>query len=125
MSAKRKGSEIVAVLAGAVIGTLVAGCFAWLFADAELLLVVGTPAVYVLALATVALFAAAYRYLPPTPAVLASLVAGVVVPSVFARFAFDAVQTWGTILLLSLVFAVVALLTYRFVHASAAPSARP
>ena len=80
--------------------------------------VAAVPGTYILSLVTVAIFAALYAYLPGTPATLASLAVGILLPTVIAKFAFDSVQTLGTVLLLNLVFALVALSVYRFVHAS-------
>lgn len=111
--------EPIAVLAGAVIGTLVAGFAERLFAGVPLATTIGTVGPYVLALVTVAIFAALYHRLAATPAVLASLAVGIVLPSLVDRFAFGQTLGWPSLLLFNLVFAVAALAAYRFVHANA------
>ncbi|RIX99173.1 hypothetical protein D3218_15495 [Aureimonas flava] len=110
--------EAVSVIAGAIIGTLVAAVFGWLFLSVSFGALAGSASVYVLALVTVAIFAVLYANLPATPAVLGSLGVGILLPTVIARFAFDAAEPLGTLLILNLVFALVALSVYRFVHAS-------
>lgn len=118
MSPKLLIVEVIAVLAGAVIGTIVASFVYWLFLDGSFALGAATLGPYVLALVTVAIFAVLYNRLPATPAVLASLAAGILLPAVVVRFAADLALGWGALLFLSLVFALVSLSVYRFVHAS-------
>lgn len=72
-----------------------------------------------MALVTVGLFAFYYRSMSQTPAALASFFTGVGLPAILDRFGFDTLLPWGTLLVLYVVFAIVALLTYRFVHATA------
>jgi len=110
--------EAVSVIAGAMVGTLAVAFFGWLFLSIDFASVAAAPAHYVLALVTVAIFAVLYAYLPGTPATLASLAVGILLPTVIAKFAFDSVQTTGTLLALNLVFALAALSVYRFIHAS-------
>lgn len=110
--------EIIAVVAGAVMGTLVMALFGWLFLSLAFATVAAVPGYYILSLVTVALFAALYAYLPGTPATLASLGVGILLPTVIAKFAFDNASGLGSLLLLNLVFALAALSVYRFVHAS-------
>lgn len=120
MTAKMVFVETVAVLAGAVIGTLVAGFCIWLFAGVPFMTAMFSPADYVLALVTVILFAVLYAKLDATPAVLASLAIGVLLPTVVDRFAFGSTLSLTSLVIANLVFAVVALSTYRFVHANGA-----
>ncbi|WP_062210717.1 hypothetical protein [Aureimonas sp. AU12] len=110
--------EIIAVVAGAVMGTLVMALFGWLFLSLAFATVAAVPGTYILSLVTVAIFAALYAYLPGTPATLASLAVGILLPTVIVKFAFDTAIGLGNLLLLSLVFALAALSVYRFVHAS-------
>ena len=110
--------EAISVLAGAVIGTLVAAFVFWLFLDGSFALGAARVGPYILALVTVAIFAVLYHQLPATPAVLASLAAGILLPAVVVRFAADLALGWGSLLFLALVFALVSLSVYRFVHAS-------
>lgn len=118
MSPKLLIVEAIAVLAGAVIGTIVASFVYWLFLDGSFAQGAARLGPYVLALVTVALFAVLYNRLPGTPATLASLAVGVLLPAVVARFAADLVLGWGGLLFLALAFALVSLSVYRFVHAS-------
>lgn len=110
--------EIIAVVAGAVMGTLVMALFGWLFLSLAFATVAAVPGYYILSLVTVAIFAALYATLPGTPATLASLAVGILLPTVIVKFAFDTAIGLGNLLLLSLVFALAALSVYRFVHAS-------
>lgn len=110
--------EIIAVVAGAVMGTLVMALFGWLFLSLAFATVAAVPGTYILSLVTVAIFAALYATLPGTPATLASLAVGILLPTVIVKFAFDTAIGLGNLLLLSLVFALAALSVYRFVHAS-------
>lgn len=109
--------EAIAVVAGAIIGLLATALFGWLFLSILFGAVAASVGYWVLALVTVAIFAALYAYLPGTPATLASLAVGILLPTLIVRFSFDAPQAIGTLLLLHLVFALVALSVYRFVHA--------
>ncbi|MFD2238726.1 hypothetical protein [Aureimonas populi] len=120
MTAKWVILEIIAVIAGAVLGTLVSGFAAWLFAGVGFTTALFSLSDYVLALVTVALFALLYARLPGTPAALASLALGILLPTVIDRFAFDQPLGWLALILVNLVFAVAALSAYRFVHANAA-----
>ncbi|WP_294640066.1 hypothetical protein [uncultured Aureimonas sp.] len=110
--------ETVSVIAGAIIGTLVAAIFGWLFLSLGFATLAASPSVYILALVTVAIFAGLYGYLPATPAVLGSLAVGILLPTVIAKFAFDSTETLATLLAVNVVFALTALSVYRFVHAS-------
>ncbi len=112
--------EIVAILAGAVIGTLVLDFATWLLADGTFLSHFASPAWLVLALVTVALYALLYHKLPATPAVLGSFFIGILVPSVIVKLGFDSVLSWSTLFMLHAIFSLASLATYRFVHANAA-----
>ncbi|HEY9058420.1 MAG TPA: hypothetical protein VIN77_14815 [Aurantimonas sp.] len=112
--------ETIAVVAGAIIGLLVVDFFHWLFADGAFFALVSSLGRIVVALVTVGLFAFYYRSMPPTAAALASFFTGVGLPAILDKFGFDSPLSWGTLLFLYAIFAVVALFTYRFVHANAA-----
>ncbi|WAJ27216.1 hypothetical protein [Antarcticirhabdus aurantiaca] len=120
MTARMTVLEIVAVLAGAVIGTLVLDFATWLLADGTFLSHFASPAWLVLALVTVALYALLYHKLPATPAVLGSFFIGILVPSVIVKLGFDSVLSWSTLFMLHAIFSLASLATYRFVHANAA-----
>ncbi|WP_062228179.1 hypothetical protein [Aureimonas frigidaquae] len=111
--------ECIAVLAGAVLATLVTGILTWLFGGVAFASAVASLGAYVLGLVTVGLFAFLYHQLDRTPAALASLALGVVLPSLVDRFILGETLTWTGIILGNLVFAVLALSIYRFVHANA------
>lgn len=123
MSLKALLVECISVLAGGVIGTVVTALAAWLFAHADLVSMLASPGRYVLGIVTVAVFAVFYDLIPKTPATLASLGVGIVLPTLVGRFAFDASLPWPTLFALGLVFALVALSTYRFVHAGGGAAA--
>lgn len=110
--------EMISVLAGGVIGTLATALFGWLFLSLDFAGIATSPGFYVLGVVTVALFALFYAKLPGTPATLLSLGLGVALPVVIVRFAFDRTDTFATLVVLELAFAIVALSVYRFVHAS-------
>jgi hypothetical protein len=110
--------ETISVLAGGVIGTLATALFGWLFLSLGFAAIAASPGFHILGIVTVALFALFYAKLPGTPATLLSLAVGVALPVVIVRFAFDRADTFGTLVTLELVFALVALSVYRFVHAS-------
>lgn len=120
MSMKLLIVDAIAIVAGAIIGTLVAGFFAWLFAGVPFATAMFSGRDYVLALVVVVLFAVFYAKLETTPAVLASLAVGILLPTVIDRFAFGSTLSWAMLLFLNLVFALAALSTYRFVHANGA-----
>lgn len=120
MSPKLILVEAIAVVAGAIIGTLVAGFFAWLFAGTPFATALFSGRDYVLALVVVVVFAVLYAKLEATPAVLASLAVGILLPTIIDRFAFGSSLSWAMLLFLNLVFALAALSTYRFVHANGA-----
>ncbi|WP_062011996.1 hypothetical protein [Aureimonas sp. AU4] len=117
--------EFIAVVAGAIIGLLATALFGWLFVSIGFGTVAASAGYYVLALVTVAIFSGLYAYLPGTPATLASLAVGILLPTLIVRFSFDAPQPLGTLLLLHLVFALVALSVYRFVHAGGLTGTQP
>ncbi|WP_102960397.1 hypothetical protein [Mangrovicella endophytica] len=110
--------EAIAVLAGAVIGTLLLDILNWLFFDGPFLGLVTSPGHLVVALITVGIYAFYYRSLPPTPAALAAFFTGVILPAVLHRYAFDSVLGWGGLLFLYVLFSLASLFTYRFVHAN-------
>ncbi len=115
--------EAIAVLCGAVIGLLAVNLLHWLFVDGDFIALTVNAGRFALAIVTVAIFAVWYRYLPQTPAALASFFTGVLLPSVIVLFTFDAPLETTTVLLLYAAFSVVALLTYRFVLRNAATRA--
>ncbi len=119
MSARMTVLEVIAVVAGAVIGLLALDFASWLFADTSFFALLASPGRIVVALVTVGLFAFYYRSMSQTPAALASFFTGVGLPAILDRFGFDSLLPWGTLLVLYVVFAIVALLIYRFVHATA------
>ena len=118
MSPRKILIETIAVIAGAVIGLIVFDIVGWLFAGTGFLALLSSVPRIVVAVIAVALFAVYYNTMPATPAALASFFTGVGLPALVERFAFGSILTWGTLLFLFAVFALVALFTYRFVHAN-------
>ncbi|MCW4113383.1 hypothetical protein NPA31_000225 [Aurantimonas sp. MSK8Z-1] len=117
MSPRQIVLEVIAVLSGAILALLVTALIAWIFAGSDFFAIAASIGRLLTALVTVALFAVLYAYLPPTPAALASFFIGILLPAVLARYAFDDGTGWAGVLIEHIVFSLVALLTYRWVHA--------
>ncbi|ORE92343.1 hypothetical protein [Aurantimonas sp. 22II-16-19i] len=109
--------DIIAVLAGAVVGLFVVDILAWLLFDTSVSGMVASVGRWIIVLVAVGLFAVYYRMLPPTGAAIASFFTGVVVPLVAEKIVFGSSLPTTSLLFLYVVFAVVALFTYRFVRA--------
>ena len=109
--------DIIAVLAGAVVGLFVVDILAWLLFNTSVSGMVASIGRWIIVLLTVGLFAVYYRMLPPTGAAIASFFTGVVVPLVTEKIVFGSSLPTTSLLFLYVVFAVVALFTYRFVRA--------
>ena len=120
MSARLTVLEIIAVIAGAVIGLLVVDVIAWAFFNTAMFGMVASIGRWIVVLFTVALFAFYYRQMPPTAAAIASFFTGVGLPLIAEKIVFGSSLPMSSLLFLFVVFAVAALFTYRFVHANAA-----
>lgn len=120
MSARMIVLEAIAVIVGAVIGLLVVDAFAWAFFNTAVFGMVASIGRWIVILFTVALFAFYYRQMPPTAAAIASFFTGVGLPFVAEKIVFGSSLPMSSLLFLFVVFAVVALFTYRFVHANGA-----
>lgn len=120
MAAKRMiATDIVAVIIGGIVGTVITNFFVALFTDGvsfqALLLNWGR---YVVAIALTASFWFFYEKLPTTVAAIVSLAVGIVVPSVLAKVFFGAGDVpWIILFAFNAIFAVSALLVYRWLHA--------
>ena len=119
MSARMIVLETIAVIVGAVIGLLVVDIFAWAFFNTAIFGMVASIGRWIVILFTVALFAFYYRQMPPTAAAIASFFTGVGLPLIAEKIIFGSSLPMGSLLFLFVVFAVVALFTYRFAHANA------
>ena len=115
--------DIIAVLAGAVVGLFVVDILAWLLFNTSVSGMVASIGRWIIVLLTVGLFAVYYRMLPPTGAAIASFFTGVVVPLVTEKIVFGSSLPTASLLFLYVVFSVVALFTYRFVRAGGKASA--
>ncbi len=120
MFARMTVLESIAVIVGAVIGLLVVDVIAWAFFNTAIFGMVASIGRWIVILFTVALFAFYYRQMPPTAAAIASFFTGVGLPFIAEKIVFGSSLPMSSILFLFVVFAVVALFTYRFVHANAA-----
>ena len=118
MSPRKILIEAIAVIAGAVIGLIVFDVVGWLFAGTGFLALISSVPRIVVAVIAIVAFAFYYNTMPATPAAIASLFTGIALPALVERFAFGSILSWGMLLFLFAVFALVALFTYRFVHAN-------
>ena len=117
MSSRLTVLDVIAVLAGAVIGLFVIDILGWVLFNLSITGMVASIGRWIIVLLTVGLFAFYYRVLPPTGAAIASFVTGVVVPLVAEKIVFGSSLPTTSLLFLYVVFSVVALFTYRFVRA--------
>ena len=117
MSSRLTVLDVIAVLAGAVIGLFVIDILGWVLFNLSITGMVASIGRWIIVLLTVGLFAFYYRALPPTGAAIASFFTGVVVPLVAEKIVFGSSLPTTSLLFLYVVFSVVALFTYRFVRA--------
>lgn len=114
--------DVIAVLAGAIVGLFVVDILGWVLFNLSVTGMVASIGRWIIILLTVGLFAFYYRVLPPTGAAIASFFTGVVVPLVAEKLVFGSSLPTTSLLFLYVVFSVVALFTYRFVRAGSKPS---
>ncbi|MDA8870934.1 hypothetical protein N9H93_06145, partial [Rhizobiaceae bacterium] len=110
--------DILGVVVGGVAGTLVNSVAVSLLAGVPYVELVTSWGKYVVAIATAATFIWFYAKTPHTVAAILSLVTGILIPSVLAKGVFGAAAGWGVVFFLNAIFAVVALLVYRSIHAA-------
>ncbi|MBP0616278.1 hypothetical protein [Jiella mangrovi] len=109
--------DIIAVLAGAIVGLFVVDILGWVLFNLSVTGMVASIGRWIIVLLTVGLFAFYYRVLPATGAAIASFFTGVVVPLVAEKIVFGSSLSTTSLTFLYVVFSVVALFTYRFVRA--------
>ncbi|RLQ89249.1 hypothetical protein [Notoacmeibacter ruber] len=119
MAAKRMiATDIVAVIAGGVLGAIATNLLVSVFTDGaalqDLMLMWGR---YVVAILVTAIYPFLYKTLPTSIAAILSLLVGVLVPSVLSRLFFGGDASWGVLFAFNAVFAVVSLMVYRAIHA--------
>lgn len=115
--------DVIAVLAGAIVGLFVVDILGWVLFSLSVTGMVASIGRWIIILLTVGLFAVYYRVLPPTGAAIASIFTGVIVPLVAEKLVFGSSLPTTSLLFLYVVFSVVALFTYRFVRAGGKASA--
>ncbi|NDW04566.1 hypothetical protein [Jiella pacifica] len=109
--------DVIAVLAGAIVGLFVVDILGWVLFSLSVTGMIASIGRWIIVLLTVGLFVFYYRLLPPTGAAIASFFTGVVVPLVAEKIVFGSSLPTTSLLFLYVVFSVVALFTYRFVRA--------
>ncbi|MCE7030253.1 hypothetical protein [Jiella avicenniae] len=109
--------DVIAVLAGAIVGLFVIDILGWVLFALSVTGLVASIGRWIIILVTVGLFAFYYRVLPTTGAAIASFFTGVIVPLVAEKLVFGSSLPTTSLLFLYVVFSVVALFTYRFVRA--------
>ncbi len=120
MAAKRMiATDIIAVIAGGIAGAIVADLAVAIFTDGSsfqaLLLMWGR---YVVAILVTASFPFLYRAFSMWVGAILSLLVGILVPAILAKLFFGAGDmSWAALFAFSAVFAVVALMVYRAIHA--------
>ncbi len=117
MSSRILALDVIAVLAGAIVGLFVIDIFGWVLFNLSVTGLVASIGRWIIVLLTVGLFAFYYRALPPTGAAIASFFTGVIVPLAAEKLVFGSSLPTTSLLFLFAVFSVVALFTYRFVRA--------
>ena len=117
MSSRLLALDVIAVLAGAIVGLFVIDILGWVLFNLSVTGLVASIGRWIIILLTVGLFAFYYRVLPPTGAAIASFFTGVIVPLVAEKLVFGSSLPTTSLLFLFVVFSVVALFTYRFVRA--------
>ncbi len=117
MSSRLLALDVIAVLAGAIVGLFVIDILGWVLFNLSVTGLVASIGRWIIILLTVGLFAFYYRVLPPTGAAIASFFTGVIVPLVAEKLIFGSSLPTTSLLFLFVVFSVVALFTYRFVRA--------
>ena len=115
--------DVIAVLAGAIVGLFVVDILGWVLFSLSVTGMIASIGRWIIVLLTVGLFVFYYRLLPPTGAAIASFFTGVVVPLVAEKIVFGSSLPTTSLLFLYVVFSVVALFTYRFVRAGGKASA--
>ncbi|MEX6507052.1 hypothetical protein [Jiella sp. M17.18] len=118
MSVRLTVIDAIAVLAGAIIGLIVADIVAWAFFNTAFLGMVSSLGRWIIVLITVVLFAVYYRVLPPTGAAIAAFFTGIFLPLVAEKIVLGSSLPFNSLLVVFAVFSLVALFTYRFVHAN-------
>ncbi|OXT02021.1 hypothetical protein B7H23_03560 [Notoacmeibacter marinus] len=120
MAAKRMiATDFIAIGAGGVLGAVATNLVVSIFTDGaafqDLMVMWGR---YVVAIAVTASFPFLYKALPKSIAAILSLLVGIVVPSVLARLFFGGNDlSWLALFAIHTVFAIIALMVYRAMHA--------
>ena len=113
-------SDLIGIFTGGVGDLLLQSAAVAAIVGAPYTVLITTWGRYVVAIALVALFCAFYKTLTQTQALVASLVAGSMIPAMLARFAFGSGAPWLTLLGFNLLFSVIALVIFRMISRNAA-----
>ena len=119
MSKSVSKSDLTGIFAGGIGGLLLQSAAVAAIVGAPYMVLITTWGRYVVAIALVALFCAFYKTLARSQALVASLVAGAVIPAMLARFAFGSAAPWLTLLAFNLLFSVIALVIFRTISRNA------
>jgi len=119
MSKSVSKSDLTGIFAGGIGGLLLQSAAVAAIVGVPYMVLITTWGRYVVAIALVALFCAFYKTLTRSQALVASLVAGAVIPAMLARFAFGSGAPWLTLLAFNLLFSVIALVIFRTISRNA------
>ncbi len=112
-------SNLAGIFAGGIGGLLLQSAAVTAIVGAPYMVLITTWVRYVVAIALVALFCAFYKTLTQGQALVASLVAGSIIPAMPASFAFGSGAPWLTLLGFNLLFSVIALVIFRMISRNA------
>jgi len=119
MSKSVSKSDLAGIFAGGIGGLLLQSLAVTAIVGAPYMVLITKWGRYVVAIALVALFCAFYKTLTQGQALVASLVAGSMIPAMLSRFAFDSAAPWLTLLAFNLLFSVIALVIFRLISRNA------
>ncbi len=106
----------LAVILGGVVGTIVNSvAVSFVIPSVDLLQLLQVPGRYTVAILVTALLPLIYAQTSGSGAMLVSIAALTIIPSVLAKMVFGVGAPWHLVLLLNLVFAVVAWAVYNWV----------
>ena len=119
MAAKRMiATDIIAVIAGGVLGAIAVNVVVALFNDVSLQELMLSWGRYVVAIAVTVTFPFLYRTFGTSLGAIISLLVGILVPSILAKLFFSTGDpAWTVLFVFNAVFAIVALMVYRAIHA--------
>lgn len=107
-------SDVTGIFAGAVGGLLIQSAAITAVFGASYMTLITKWGRYAVSIALVVLFCAFYKTMSQTQALIASLVAGAIIPSLISKFVFGSGTPWFTLFAFGFLFSVIALIIFRF-----------